>query len=425
LVGLDEIGAGTDPRFGAPIAQAVLEQLLHKESRVIATTHFSQLREWGAGMSDVLQASMAYDVNALKPLYRLVVGKPGSSFALELMRKTGFDHAWIERIKVLAGQQMGKTEDLMLQLERQNQRLQQQITEYTEKLKHSDQLIASYQQLKEKLQAKRQEFLASAREEARKLLQDTNQQIEQTIRIIKEHRAEKEVTKSARTQLEQHKERVYRDIEQAMRQAKQSGIGQQQDPEFTKNAEQKKAELQHRKELKTKNSAAGGVSDTDNPGVSVPAILKMDTLKPGSKVKSTITGVSGEVLDTKKDKVWVVFGLIKMWVPVEELQWDDAHSSGKKQRQETGFNWVEKQAGFSSQLDVRGCRLDEALMKVQLWLDEGYALGWQELQLVHGRGDGILRKGIREYLKTLNYVRSYSYQTEAAGGDGCMLISLM
>jgi DNA mismatch repair protein MutS2 len=91
LIGLDEIGAGTDPRFGAPIAQAVLEKLLANHSRVIATTHFSQLREWGTGMVDVLQASMAYDAHALKPLYRLVVGKPGSSFALELMRKTGFD----------------------------------------------------------------------------------------------------------------------------------------------------------------------------------------------------------------------------------------------------------------------------------------------------------------------------------------------
>lgn len=422
LVGLDEIGAGTDPRFGAPIAQAVLEQLLSKQSRVIATTHFSQLREWGAGISDVLQASMAYDVHALKPLYQLVVGKPGSSFALELMRKTGFDHPWIDRIKLLAGQQMGKTEDLMLQLERQNQRLQQQISEYSEKLKHSEELIASYQQLKDKLQSKRQEYLASAREEARKLLQDTNQQIEQTIRVIKEHRAEKEVTKTARIQLEQHKEKVYRDIEEAMRLAKKSGFGEQHDPNLAQWADQRKSEL---KDKKSKQTNPGSPRHSESLPAEKIKPLQISELKPGSKVKSTVTGVAGEVLDTKKDKVWVVFGLIKMWVPLEELQWDNNQVSAKKKRQESGFNWVEKQAEFSSQLDVRGCRLDEALLKVQSWLDEGYALGWQELQLVHGRGDGILRKGIREYLKTLNYVRSYSFQSEAAGGDGCLLITLM
>ena len=424
LIGLDEIGAGTDPRFGAPIAQAVLEKLLANDSRVIATTHFSQLREWGTGMADVMQASMAYDAHALKPLYRLVVGKPGSSFALELMRKTGFDHAWIERIKLLAGQQMGKTEDLMLQLERQNHRLHQQIADYSEKLSHADQLIASYQQLKDKLQSKRQEFLASAREEARKLLQDTNQQIEQTIRIIKEHRADKEVTKTARVKLEQHKEKVYRDIESAMKQARESGMGKNHDPNLQKEVDRKHQDKLHardqRNQQKVRDAAAAKPVELEKPKP-----IQIAELKPGAKVKSIVTGLSGEVLDTKKDKVWIAFGLIKMWVPVIELQWDLQGSGNKKQKKESGFNWVEKQASFSSSLDVRGCRLDEAVGKVQHWLDEGYALGWQELQLVHGRGDGILRKGIRDYLKTLNYVRSYSYQTEAAGGDGCMLITLM
>ncbi len=423
LIGLDEIGAGTDPRFGAPIAQAVLEKLLACESRVIATTHFSQLREWGTGIHDVLQASMAYDAHALKPLYRLVTGKPGSSFALELMRKTGFDHGWIERIKLLAGQQMGKTEDLMLQLERQNHRLHQQIAEYNEKLNHSEQLISSYQQLKDKLQTKRQEFLASAREEARKLLQDTNQQIEQTIRIIKEHRADKEVTKTARVKLDQHKEKVYRDIESAMKQAKQSGLGKHHDPNLQQSVEDK-----HKEKQVVRSERKQAQLESQKPiakEIEQPKPLTVGELKPGAKVKSLVTELAGEVLDTKKEKVWVAFGLIKMWVPIAELTWDKPDVGKKKQRQETGFNWVEKQASFSSVLDVRGNRLDEAINRVQHWLDEGYALGWQELQLVHGRGDGILRKGLREHLKTLNYVRSYTYQTEAAGGDGCLLITLM
>jgi DNA mismatch repair protein MutS2 len=289
----------------------------------------------------------------------------------------------------------------MLQLERQNHRLHQQIADYSEKLSHADQLIASYQQLKDKLQSKRQEFLASAREEARKLLQDTNQQIEQTIRIIKEHRADKEVTKSARVKLEQHKEKVYRDIESAMKQARESGMGKNHDPNLQQEVDRKHQDkLQardQRNQQKVRDAANAKPVELEKPK---PILIA--ELKPGAKVKSIVTGLSGEVLDTKKEG-----------------------TNSKKQKKESGFNWVEKQASFSSSLDVRGCRLDEAVGKVQHWLDEGYALGWQELQLVHGRGDGILRKGIRDYLKTLNYVRSYSYQTEAAGGDGCMLITLM
>lgn len=425
LVGLDEIGAGTDPRFGAPIAQAVLEQLLEKHSLVVATTHFSQLREWGVGIEQVIQASMAYDAHALKPLYRLVVGKPGSSFALELMRKTGFDTDWIERIKVLAGHQMGKTEDLMLQLERQNHLLQQQNQEYEEKLQHLETLTDSYQQLKDKLQQKRQDYLNAAREEARKLVQDTNQQIEQTIRIIKEHRAEKEVTKQAREKLDKHKERLYNDIAEAMKMAKQQGYGNGHDPQLSGMVEKSKKQPGNQ----SPSHGGGKKSPTVQPKLPPPPVMvNLATLKPGAKVRSVATEMSGEVLDVKKEKVWVAFGLIKMWVPAAELAYEQGSgnaNAGKKHRPDIGFNWVDKQSKFSANLDVRGCRLDEALQKTQHWLDEAYALGQNELNLIHGRGDGILRKGLKDYLRTLNYIRSYVYQTEAAGGDGCLVIHLM
>jgi DNA mismatch repair protein MutS2 len=143
----------------------------------------------------------------------------------------------------------------------------------------------------------------------------------------------------------------------------------------------------------------------------------------GSKVKNTINGQKGEVIEIKKDKVLVVFGLIKMWVPMSELQAVGGTESAQK-KQGTGFQWIERQSTFSANLDIRGLRGEESMLKIQKWLDEAYALGSRDLKVIHGRGDGILRKLIREYLKTVNFVKSYKYETEQQGGDGATLITL-
>lgn len=417
LIGMDEIGAGTDPRFGAPIAQAVLEQLLSMGSFVIATTHFSQLREWGVGYGEVVQASMAYDAHALKPLYHLVVGKPGSSFALELMRKTGFDTQWIDRIKTLAGKQMGKTEDLMLSLERQNQQLLQQVKTYEDKLKHLEELTASYQSLKDKLQSKRQEYLSAARDEARKLLTDTNQQIENTIRAIREHGAEKEATLKARNKLGAYKTAV--ETGAVVGGGKPEGLRGSVDFE---SGSAKTGKNIGKKGAESLKEAQGKAHLAD----ALP-ITSVKQLVPGVLVKSLATEAQGEVLDVKKDKVWVAFGVVKMWVPVTELMLSKTKVGGKSQKTGAtgGYQWVERQSNYKTSLDVRGQRMDDATQKVLLWLEEGYSLGHAQLKIVHGRGDGILRKGLKSLLKTVNFVRSYHHETEAEGGDGALIVQLL
>lgn len=387
FIGLDEIGAGTDPRFGAPIAQALMEQLLERGAFAIATTHFSQLREWGIGMEHVAQASMAYDAKALKPLYAFVMGKPGSSFALELMRKTGFDEAWMKRIETLTGKEIGKTEDLMLHLEQQNQYLQRLITDNERKSNHLQELQDEYGKLKEKLQSKRKEVVDLARWEAQKLLADTNQQIENTIRVIREHGAKKEPTMKARKELEQFKAKVNTDATKSTQ----------------KNVPQKLT--------------------TQEAEVIVP--LKPSDILPGSKVKNKASNQEGEVLEVKKNKILVAFGLLKMWVPLEELQISKTSGGGTKQKARVGFNWVERQASFSNEIDLRGVRGDEALLKVQKWLDEAYALGQGTVKIIHGRGDGILRKLLRQHFKTVNFIKSYYDEHADRGGDGCTYVELM
>ena len=387
FIGLDEIGAGTDPRFGAPIAQALMEQLLEKGAFAIATTHFSQLREWGLGIEHVAQASMAYDAKGLKPLYTFVMGKPGSSFALELMRKTGFDENWMKRIEELTGKEIGKTEDMMLHLEQQNQYLLTLITDNEQKSPHLNELQEEYGKLKEKLQSKRKEVVDMARWEAQKLLSDTNQQIENTIRIIREHGAKKEPTMKARKQLDQFKESVNTAADKS-----QQKIVPQNQP--------KPAEV-----------------------TAVP--IKASEILPGTKVKNKMSDQEGEVIEVKKNKVQVAFGLLKMWVPIEELQMSRSVAGNSKQKAKVGFNWVERQATFSLELDLRGVRGDEAVLKLQKWLDEAYALGQGTIKIIHGRGDGILKKLLRQHLKTINFVKRYYDEHADRGGDGCTYVELM
>ena len=382
LIGLDELGTGTDPRYGAPIAQVLLEQLLYKKSFVIATTHFSQIREWGRGEEAVLQASMAYDALALKPLYRFVQGKPGSSFALELMRKTGFDLDWISRINDLAGKELGKTEDLMLEWERKNQELEQTVTENLQKSAHLSAMLEEYTRLKQKVSDKRKLAMDQAKKEAESLLAEANKRIEQTIRIIQENKADKHKTAKARSELDRFKVEV-------------------------------EAKLGNSKNATTLPSSVP-------PEEQAPLNWKPI---PGERVKNKDTDQVGEIVEIKKNKSLVIFGLIKMWINTDELLPAKAPKS-QKQNQSKGFNWMERQAAFQGELDLRGVRTEEAKSKLTHFLDEAYALGHSSVKIVHGRGDGILRKMLRDHLKSLNYVKEYVNEHSDRGGDGCTLIQM-
>lgn len=385
MLGFDEVGAGTDPRFGAPIAQAVMETLSEKGAFAIATTHFSQLREWGMDQPQVLQASMAYDARELKPLYRLISGKPGSSFALELMRKTGFDSRWMKRIEQLSGKQMGRTEDLMLQVERQTQELEERLQTVRKKEDELQHLQTEYLALKNKLQDKRRDVLAQAKSDAQRLMSEANQQIEQTIRVIREHGADKQKTQKARNDL---------------------------------NAFKAKVETQSQKRLQSLPAAEKNEEK--------PQPVDPKKLMPGQIVRSLKSDQEGELLELSKDKALVAFGLLKMWVPKSELGLPHSNRQKKKQtRGTTGYNWVEKQQQFSEVLDVRGLRPDETLARVKLWLDEAYTLGNRSLKVVHGRGTGALKKALRELFKTLSYIKSFEHESEQFGGDGVTRIELL
>lgn len=373
LLGVDEIGDGTDPRFGGPIARVILDQLLKKGASAIVTTHFSSVKEWAGQTEGVQNAGMAYDLQNLQPLYRMIPGKPGSSFALQLLKKTGFSDKIIQEIEGLGGEESRKTEHLLVELEQQQAKLQQLLTENEQKEKHLQLLLEEYHALKQKIEGRRREMLDQAKVKAGRMLDEANKQIEMTIRVIREHKADKVKTQEVRGKLNRFREQI------------------------------KTETVPEEKPVR--------------PPVSVKWL-------PGMPVKSLQNGAVGEVLEVKKDKLKVALGLVQVWLPLNEVEPAEKQKTGK-QSATKGYNWVERNATFNPRLDLRGEREEDALKKVAIWMDEAYALGQFNLKIIHGRGDGILRKSLRQYLKTVNYVRSYHSEQEEQGGDGCTVITLM
>lgn len=373
LIGVDEIGDGTDPRFGGPIARVILNQLLKKGASAIVTTHFSSVKEWAGQTEGVQNAGMAYDLEHLQPLYRMVPGKPGSSFALQLLKKTGFSDLIIQEIEGLGGEESRKTEHLLVELEQQQSKLQQLLTENEQKEKHLQLLLEEYHSLKQKIEGRRREMLEQAKIKAGRMLDEANKQIEMTIRVIREHKADKVKTQEVRGKLNRFREQI------------------------------KTEPVPEEKPLR--------------PAVPVKWL-------PGMPVKSLQNGAVGEVLEVKKDKLKLALGLVQVWLPLNEVEPAEKQKSGK-QPGTKGYNWVERNATFNPWLDLRGEREEVALKKVAVWMDEAYALGQFNLKIIHGRGDGILRKSLRQFLKTVNYVRSYHSEQEEQGGDGCTVIILM
>jgi DNA mismatch repair protein MutS2 len=380
LFGIDEIGDGTDPRFGVPIARAVLDELLGSGARGVVTTHFGELKEWARTSDGAVNAGMAYDTVALKPLYKLQTGRPGSSFAIELLKKTGFEPGLVGAVETYAGALHTDTEALLVEIQGKKNELDALLTDNKQREQYLETMLAEYSKLKEKLESKRQDIYGEARKKAERLLQDANRQIELTIRSIREHGAEKNKTAQARKNLEEFEEKNI--------------LG----------------------EKKILSSSAEKIES--RPKKKVPIL-------PGTLVRSTMSEIPGEVLEVKKEKYLVVFGLLKMWLGENEITPVAEKEKTPQKRGVTGIDWVEKQLQFSPNLDVRGKNTEEAMQAVGKWLEEAYTLGQLKLKLVHGRGAGILRKALREKFRTLNYIKNWESESEQFGGDGATIIELM
>lgn len=370
LVLLDELGSGTDPNFGGAIAQAILDSLLRKKVWGVATTHYYNLKLFASQHVGIQNAAMRFDDKNLIPLYVLDIGKPGSSFALEIAKKTGLPEKTIEEAEKLVGKDLAGFETLVRSLERERQELSVKIVKLEKQEQELKQSLFRYQSLSNELETKKKDIINKAKEDASKLLRETNREIEKTIRHIKENKAEKKETLKVRRNLQTLSHQV--------------------------TAEKQKE------------------------------IRPVETLKEGDRVRIVGQEGSGIVLSIQRNNVTVQFGLLKSVTKLHKLEKITAaveKEIGARLRS-AGINVIEKRANFNPTLDIRGKRVDEVTGILDQYLDTAILLGQGELRILHGKGEGVLRKIVREHLKNYKEVASVKDEHVERGGDGITVVVL-
>jgi len=370
LILMDELGSGTDPDFGGAIAQAILESLLRKGAWGIATTHYSNLKLFAGSQAGIRNAAMRFDDRNLVPLYVLDTGKPGSSFALEIARSTGLPHDTITEAERLVGKDLAGFETLVRSLEREKQELTEKVKLLAAQEADLKASLAKYHTLYNDLDIRKKEIIARAKEDAAKLLKETNREIEKTIRHIKENKAEKKET------------------------------------------------LKVRKNLESLTQKVGGQPES----IRAPHA----TLQPGDRVRFIGQSGSGVVLSVQGKSATVQFGMLKSVTKLDRLEKISTPMEKEiaVRLSSTGINVHEKRANFSSTLDIRGKRVDEVIAILDKFMDTAILLAQGEIRILHGKGEGVLRKVVREHLKGYKAVASVRDEHIEQGGDGITIVIL-
>ena len=392
---LDELGGGTEPRSGCAIAEAVLEKLYDKGAFGVVTTHFADLKLLADRLPAVANGAMLFDTDAMRPLYRLAVGHPGSSFAFEIAESIGFPKDVLDRAGEMVGREQLNFEHQLQQLELDKQ----EVARQKEELRVADEFLAEvtqkYQRLNDNLQARRHEIISSARREAQQILTDANRTVERTISDIKSAKAEKEATQQARARL----------------------------AEATEENIKAQSELKEQKE-KRQHSDSSLSSDRET---AMPILV-------GSIVRIDGEETYGQVVEIKGKKAVVESNSVRMTIPLSRLTGTakqkiptkgSQQSSGNGQRYASIFNELnDKRKNFNPTLDLRGHRAEEAIDLLHQFLDNAILLSEKEVRILHGKGYGILMQVITQELKAMREVRTFHPEKLELGGAGITVVEL-
>lgn len=372
---IDEFGTGTDPNFGGAIAEAVLEKLNQQKAFGVVNTHYSNLKEFAEKSEGVVNGAMRFDTENLAPLYKLEIGKPGSSFALEIAQKIGLQKDIIDNIKEKLGTEKVNFEQLLSDLEKEKFTLENERKALQENNNSLQQKLKRYQALTDELSEKRKTIVNEAKEEANRLLKETNQRIESTIRVIKEHKASKTTTKDVRKKLAVFKESI------------------------------KKEKV---KKPKPTVKVVEGVIET------------------GSFVRIKGQETIGEVIGMRGKDVEIVFGSLTSKLKLSRLEKvsKGVFKKSTKPTASRGIDLSSKMANFSTRLDLRGKRAAEALSMLDVFIDSALLFSSGELQVVHGKGDGILRELVRKQLKGYKNIVNIHDEHADRGGAGVTIFEL-
>ena len=406
LILIDEFGTGTEPLIGGAIAQSILENLRTKETFGVITTHYTNLKHYASSVEGIINGAMMFDTGKIEPLFKLQVGQPGSSFAFEIARKIGLP----EEILTAASDQVGEEhinfDKNLRQIVRDKFYWQQKRDKIRQSDKKLDKLIGEYSEELQDVKKLRKEIVQQAKDEAKQLLAEANKQIENTIRKIREEQAEKEKTKQIRKELENFKKTVNDDLED----------------DDTSKLDNKLEKIRRREERK---------KNRENQPEQPKEETKKETLvlEKGAKVRLIGQASVGEVMDITPKSVMVSFGSLITTVNKKKLELISNNEYKRQTRGERRTASIsysesisERKLNFKPHLDVRGMRADDALQKVSDFIDNAIMVDMSEVTILHGKGNGILRQLIREFLGGVDLIKSYNDERIELGGAGITVV---
>ncbi len=381
---IDEFGTGTEPQLGGAIAEAILLKMNEKRSFGVVTTHYANLKLLADSHPGIVNGAMLFDTRYLQPLYVMMIGKPGSSFAFEIAKKIGFPNEILDSAAEISGREHLDFDQQLQQLEIEKKEVRKKEYELKVADQLLDEVVTKYKGHLADIEKHKNRLLKEANKEAQALIDKANAKIERTIKEIKEAQAEKQRTKELREELKEMKNDLVKDAEVIA----------------------KKLKAEEKEEVFSQE------------------------LKVGDTVCINELEVIGELLAISDTDVTVQFGDVRLRTTADKLR-KISRSQARKAQQNPSYlhksimsDINEKAQHFNLTLDVRGQRGDEAVDNVAKYIDEANLLSIKEVSILHGKGNGILRKLIREYLSKQSCIQSFNDASLETGGAGITRVTL-
>ena len=388
LILIDEFGTGTEPQLGGAIAEATLEQLNNKQTYGVITTHYTNLKLAAERLPGLINGAMLFDSKEMQPLYKLQIGKPGSSFAFEIAKKIGFPNKVLNSAKNKSGGKHVRFDQQLQQLEIDKIKLQKQLQKNEAADVNLSQMIEKYTDLVNNLEKSKKQIVKEANEKALQIIESSNKAVEKTIRDIKEASADKSKTREIRKELDEKKVELKKDVVT---------------PQKKKNKQRIK--------------------------ITTPILQEIDNkpVKIGDFVVINDTDIVGELISVEGNDAFLNVNEIKIKTSLKKLLKSSAPK--RKAIRRKGYNDIindlnNKTANFKLSIDLRGKRADEALSDLQKYIDEAILLNIHEVSILHGKGFGILRELIREYLQSVDEVIKFGDAPLNMGGAGITRVYL-
>ncbi len=389
LLLIDEFGSGTEPQIGAAIAEALLDRFNRQQSFGVITTHYQNLKHFANEHEGVVNGAMLYDRHEMQPLFRLSIGNPGSSFAVEIARKIGLPEEVIAHASEIVGSDYINMDKYLQDIARDRRYWERKRDEIRRERNRLEETATKYEAGLEEINKQKKEILSQARQQVEQMLAESNARIENTIREIREAKADKEKTKQVRESLSRFKEQVTAAV-----------------------TDEKELTISKKPVRKTKNQT------TESRVIH-------EKLSAGDVVRIKGQTSAGEVMEVSGKKATVAFGMIKTTVNIDSLERVSSNQLKKEKKASNTRDLLhERKLNFKQDIDVRGMRGDEALQAVIYYIDDAIQLGVSRVRILHGTGTGTLRQIIREYLGTVEGVAHFQDEHVQFGGTGITVIDL-